>query len=394
MKIKAWRRCQGMLCYVLLGMAILTGCADKKAAHSDGGNIAVNEELAADVTVAESSIELEGNTIADGGTGLEGNTITDDGTDLEGNVITDDGTDLEGNVITDDGTDLEGNVITDDATGLGETIAIEEVAGSAEQEMEPEMVEADWSAYFHGLNGAAVLYDASQNRYVVYNDDLAMTRRSPCSTFKIISSLIALEKGIIVQEDSVRTWSGETFWNEDWNKDLGFQEAFRCSCVWYFREVIDEIGKETMQEELDKLGYGNCDITDWEGRLNSNNNNRALTGFWIESSLAISPREQVDVMKRIFGSDSSYSAQALQELEQAMFQEEESKEGLSLYGKTGMGKAQGIVVDAWFTGFAKHGESKLYYCVYLGRTDGMQVSSAVAREIATEIVSEYLVNLP
>ena len=60
------------------------------------------------------------------------------------------------------------------------------------------------------------------------------------------------------------------FWNENWNKDIDFREAFRTSCVWYYRQVIDEIGKEMMQKELDKLRYGNCDISDWEGRLNTN----------------------------------------------------------------------------------------------------------------------------
>ncbi len=55
-----------------------------------------------------------------------------------------------------------------------------------------------------------------------------------------------------------------------------------------------------MQTELDRLSYGNCDISDWNGGLNTNNNNPALTGFWIESSLLISPREQVEVLERIF----------------------------------------------------------------------------------------------
>lgn len=154
--------------------------------------------------------------------------------------------------------------------------------------IEPETVYVDWSEYFNGLNGAAVVYDVSNRRYTMYNRNLALTRRSPCSTFKIISSLIALENGIIVPEDSTRTWSGEIFWNEDWNKDIDFSEAFRTSCVWYYRQVIDDIGKDIMQKELEKLEYGNCDISDWEGRLNTNNNNRALTGFWIESSLMIS----------------------------------------------------------------------------------------------------------
>ena len=95
----------------------------------------------------------------------------------------------------------------------------------------PEIVEVDWSEYFNGLNGTAVIYDASNKKYTIYNRDLAITRSSPCSTFKIISSLIALENGIIETENSTKTWSGEIFWNEDWNKDIDFQEAFRTSCI-------------------------------------------------------------------------------------------------------------------------------------------------------------------
>lgn len=254
---------------------------------------------------------------------------------------------------------------------------------------EPEITEMDWSAYFDGLNGAAVIYDASENRYMIYQRELALTQNSPCSTFKIISSLIALENGIIEPEDSVRTWSGEIFWNENWNNDIAFQEAFRTSCVWYFREIINEIGEETVQEALDRLSYGNCDISDWEGRQNTNNNNRALTGFWIESSLKISPKEQTEVMERIFGSDSAYSEKTRKELKEVMLVTEESGDDIFIYGKTGMGKAEGIVVDAWFTGFAEREEGNLYYCVYLGRTDGMNVSSGRAREIALRLLLDY-----
>ena len=152
-------------------------------------------------------------------------------------------------------------------------------AETKEKEPETKIEEKDWSDDFAGLNGAAVIYEPEENRYQIYNQDLAKTRRSPCSTFKIISSLTALENGVIDPDHSVREWSGEQFWNSGWNQDISFEEAFRVSCVWYFREVIDDIGKERMQKELDKLSYGNCDISDWEGRQNTNNNNRALTGI-------------------------------------------------------------------------------------------------------------------
>ena len=255
--------------------------------------------------------------------------------------------------------------------------------------IEPETVCVDWSEYFNGLNGTAVVYDTSNRQYTIYNQDLAETRRSPCSTFKIISSLIALENGIIIPENSTRTWSGEIFWNEDWNKDIDFSEAFRTSCVWYYRQVIDDIGKDMMQKELDKLRYGNCDISDWEGRLNTNNKNRALTGFWIESSLLISPKEQVEVMERIFGSNSDYSEETQNELRKVMLVPEQDRTDISIYGKTGLGAANDIVVDVWFTGFAESTTGNIYFCVRLGRTDGMDVSSTMAKEIAIKIVSDY-----
>ena len=256
--------------------------------------------------------------------------------------------------------------------------------------VEPETVETDWSEYFGGFQGAAVIYDASASRFTLYNSELTQVRRSPCSTFKIVSSLIALENGILEPDDSMRKWSGEVFWNKKWNNDIDFRNAFRESCVWYFREVIDEIGQELMRKELNKLAYGNCDISDWEGELNTNNNNRALTGFWIESSLTISPKEQTEVMERIFGEDSFYSMASRNALKEVMLVEEQDNTDISIYGKTGMGKAGGVVVDAWFVGFAEHAEQNIYFCVYLGRTDDKNVTSAAAKEIAIRLVSDYL----
>ena len=207
----------------------------------------------------------------------------------------------------------------------------DEAGSTVGGEEKPEIVEADWAEYFDGFQGAAVVYDVSALRFMVYNSELAQTRRSPCSTFKIISSLTALEHGIIDPADSVRQWSGEVFWNEKWNKDMDFGEAFRDSCVWYFREV----------------------------------------------------------MERIFGEASPYSEQARDYLKEVMLVEEQSDAKLSIYGKTGMGKAEGIVADAWFAGFAQGEGDSLYFCVYLGRTDDKNVTSTAAKEIAIRLVSDY-----
>lgn len=161
--------------------------------------------------------------------------------------------------------DQKEDVVQTNNTGRPKADAEDSKANTPQEIPAPSIVETDWSGYFDGLDGAAVIYDPTERCCQIYNKELACTRHSPCSTFKIISSLIALEHGIIEPEDSVRAWSGEVFWNEEWNRDLDFFDAFHASCVWYFREVVDEIGKERMQKELDRLAYGNRDISDWTG---------------------------------------------------------------------------------------------------------------------------------
>ena len=193
---------------------------------------------------------------------------------------------------------------------------------------------------------------------------------------------------MIDPEHSVRKWNGEEFWNPDWNQDIDFSEAFRTSCVWYFREVIDEIGPDTMQKELDSLRYGNCDISDWEGCLNTNNSNRSLTGFWLESSLKISPKEQTEVLERIFGEQSKYPQEIQKMLEQVMLTEEKDEGELIVYGKTGMGMTKGVAVDSWFTGFADIQDKRVYFCIWLGETKDADVSSSKAKEIALELLTD------
>ena len=68
---------------------------------------------------------------------------------------------------------------------------------------------------------------------------------------------------------------------------------------------------------------------------------------------------------------------------------EENNTEISIYGKTGMGRSDGVVVDAWYTGFAEMQEGHVYFCVYLGQTEEGDVSSQRAKEIAFDFLSAY-----
>ncbi len=249
-------------------------------------------------------------------------------------------------------------------------------------------IEADFSEYFGGINGCAVFLAPNENRITVYNSELSSKRSSPCSTFKIVSSLIAIKNQIISTENSLIPWSGETYWNDDWNQDMTFERAFKSSCVWYYRELIDRIGQATMQQSLETISYGNRDISDWAGSLNTNNSNPDLTGFWIESSLTISPEEQAVVLANIFEQGLYFSEAAISAVKAVMRYQTDQTDS-AIYGKTGMGKKDGKIVDAWYVGFFEWEGNTTYFAVRLDDPENESVTSAKAREIALSIIQNW-----
>ncbi|HBF4863977.1 TPA: penicillin binding protein transpeptidase domain-containing protein, partial [Clostridioides difficile] len=137
----------------------------------------------------------------------------------------------------------------------------------------------DYSDCFEGISGGAIFYNSRNQEYDIYNKDLIETRASPCSTFKIISTLIGLEKGVITSKESVMGYDGTNYPNKNWNKNLSLEEAFKESCVWYYKKLINKVDAKSVQSILDDLKYGNCDISEWEGDLK--NGKGHLNGFWL-----------------------------------------------------------------------------------------------------------------
>ena len=107
-------------------------------------------------------------------------------------------------------------------------------------------------------------YDFNNNEYFVYNEAVAKEQYSPLSTFKIVSTLIGLKNGVIIDENSKMNYDGEIYPTDAWNENLSLSEAFRTSCIWYFRQVVDRVGMNEVQKELVELEYGNCDVSEWK----------------------------------------------------------------------------------------------------------------------------------
>ena len=238
----------------------------------------------------------------------------------------------------------------------------------------------DYSEYFQGISGCAVIYDKSSNAYSFYDKEKCLKEVSPLSTFKIVSVLAGLENNVLESQTSTMEYSGVKYPIDAWNSDLTLKEAFEASCVWYFRQVVDMVGQENIHDILKEIQYGNCDISEWNG--SGMNPLPELNGFWLESSLKISPKQQVDSLNYIFGSDDHFNADNLEELKSIMYITE--LDHGRLYGKTGSGTGG----NAWFVGFTEENDNKTYFAIYLDDVQNKEaVSGNKAKEIAISILN-------
>ncbi|PAV38734.1 hypothetical protein CJ260_07420 [Megasphaera sp. ASD88] len=247
-------------------------------------------------------------------------------------------------------------------------------------------VEINWQEYFNDVNGTAIFYYPEADTYVVYQKELSEKRSSPCSTFKIFSTYVGLDTGVIQMNDSVRTWNGTVYWYEPWNRDIGLPDAFRQSCVWYYRQVIDDIGQPVMQAYIDEMNYGNRDISDWKGDFNEGEPLADLKGFWLESSLKISPKEQIQVLRRIM--EHPKKGELANTLKLLMLTRDDAATGLKVYGKTGFGRVDGKNTDAWFVGLYEKNGKTAYFALRLDDPDNPRATSDKAKAIALSIIDD------
>lgn len=247
------------------------------------------------------------------------------------------------------------------------------------EEIQPHIIIADDTEDFQSIEGCAVFWDSGNHTYTFYNEDRCKERVSPDSTFKIISALIGIHNHVVTSEDSKMGYSGIQYPVDTWNEDLSLKEAFQSSCIWYFRKIIDQVGKDNIQNELNRLKYGNCDISQWNG--SGVNSFLELNGFWLESSLLISPLEQVEVLQRIIEGQSIYTESEIKILKDIMLLETNGSE--KIYGKTGTGTKG----TAWFVGFVEKKNANIYFAIYLNDDSADQISGDKAQKIAFDILS-------
>ncbi|WP_432666604.1 BlaR1 family beta-lactam sensor/signal transducer [Wukongibacter baidiensis] len=226
--------------------------------------------------------------------------------------------------------------------------------------------------YFKGYEGSFVLLDESDSKYYIYNELKSQKPMSPCSTFKIITSLIGLENGIIEDENTELKWNGTQYPIEPWNKDHTLASAMRYSANWYFERVNQAIGERELKEKLKLIDYGNNDISG------------GIREFWAQSSLKISPIEQVNILRKIYNNEMSFDSKNIDILKNVL--RISKGKGSTLSGKTGTGAVNNKAVNGWFIGYIEKEEKVYFFAVNIEGDNNADGTNA--RRIALSILKD------
>lgn len=217
---------------------------------------------------------------------------------------------------------------------------------------------SDLGKFFKEQNvtGTFGIFDNGKGDFTVY--DLKRFRDSvylPASTFKIVNALVGLETGRVNDEKAVIKWDGVTREIENWNQDLTMKDAFKYSAVPWFQELARRIGKDTMQQYLDTLGYGSM-----YGRMVIKDN---LDTFWLDNTLKVTADEQMGLVKRLYFDQLPFQKRTHALVRDMMRQEDNSN--YQLFYKTGWGTTEKGHALGWVIGWIEENRHPYFFALQI-----------------------------
>lgn len=225
---------------------------------------------------------------------------------------------------------------------------------------------------FQGYEGSFVLYNSRESSWSVYNPDNARKRISPNSTYKIYDALLGLESGVISPKNSVIPWNGEACPFETWEADQDLNSAIKNSVNWYFQSIDSQLGADSIKAFLQTIQYGN------------HQTGSDMDLYWTDSSLKISPLEQVELLKKFNENEFHFSPDNISAVKKAL--QLSSSDAGSFFGKTGTGRIEGRDVNGWFVGYVEASDNTYYFSVNI-KADSNASGSAAAK-IAMSVLSD------
>ena len=207
-----------------------------------------------------------------------------------------------------------------------------------------------------------LIADAS-TKQIVRQEGACDTRITPASTFKIAISLMGYDAGFLKSEHAplLKYRKGDPDWSDSWLADTDPQKWIRDSVVWYSQRVTAALGAQRFRHYAKAFHYGNEDVSGDPKRHDG------LKWAWIDSSLQVSPREEMDFLERVVRRELPVRPLAY-EITSRITAIPGEQGGWDVHGKTGTGfpllpdgSSDHAHAYGWFVGWATKGARTLVF---------------------------------
>jgi len=192
-----------------------------------------------------------------------------------------------------------------------------------------------------GVVGSFALLENGTGKFTIANlSHYKDSASSPLSSFFILPTLIALDKGIINHNQA--TWVS-------------------MDSTAYYQNTITQIGRQEILKTIDSIKYG-------KGVVSAN-----LNEFWKDGSLKITADEQLGFIKKLFFKDLPFQKRSQEIFKKMMVKEENSNYTLSYLPAT-----DSLTNNTWVLGYEEENTHIYFFVLHTtGKTAAASNNSVI-----------------
>ena len=227
------------------------------------------------------------------------------------------------------------------------------ICPSFSQELNRNYKIVNLDSIFGANPGTFVLYYLNSEKYDVYNPEGAKTKYSVHSTSKILWSIIALEEGIVKDENDFIKWDSLKYPKRGanhpgWYEDNNIVSALKYSVNWYYMEILSKMTPEMIEYYLNKYNYQRGFEV---GRVHY---------FGLTARIEKSEFEQIGFLKQFYSNELGVKPKTHELVTEGLFYKQSGNK--KVYLRTGMGPVKdnstGIV---WCIGYVVTNDDVIFY---------------------------------
>ncbi|WP_425916098.1 class D beta-lactamase [Acinetobacter sp. TSRC1-2] len=198
---------------------------------------------------------------------------------------------------------------------------------------------AEIATLLNQANKQAVFITYDGHQFKSYGNALTRANHSyiPASTFKMLNALIGLQHHK-VNATEVFKWDGKKRTFAAWEKDMTLGQAMQASAVPVYQELARRIGLDLMQQEIQRMGFGNQKI------------GQQVDNFWLVGPLKITSEQEAKFAYQLATEQLPFDAAVQKQVKEMLFIERRGN--TKLYAKSGWGMDVQPQVG-WYTGWVE-----------------------------------------